>query len=1045
MPTTRNFGFISVFAQHRVAPNLLMMMMLIAGVWALTGLNKQFFPNFALDFVNVRVVWSGASSEDVESAITNPIEEELRTLDNVIKLSSTSSEGVATITLEYEEGTDMGEAIDQVKERVGLIRNLPLSSEEPEISRIVRYEPVAKMLISGPEDINELRPLARQIERELLKRGIDKVELVGLPREEISIQVRSQTLRELGVSINDLAARVNSASQDMPAGVVGRGDAARQLRALEQRRGELDFERLALLADGSGRRLTVGDVGTVTRRARSGEIEILFRGRPAVEFKLRRTESGDSLEAASVFQTWLEERRPTLPPGIDVFVYDESWSLIRDRIELLIRNGAGGLILVVAILFLFLNGRVAWWVAVGIPVSFMAALGILKLVGGSINMISLFALIMTLGIIVDDAIVVGEDTLAHFTEGHSPAEAAERGAFRMLAPVLSSSLTTIAAFFPLMLVGGIIGNILFDIPLIVICVILASLVESFLVLPGHLRGSLAKIRNREPTGIRRIFDSAFSTFRDGVFRRLVGFAVRNSSLVIAVALTSLIMTIGLIRGERVAFVFFPSPESSVLSANVGFVAGTPASRVRKFMLELDEALRRAVAPYDENLIKVSFVQLGANGSGRSVKRGDQFAALEVELIDSDLRDVRNSEFIDAWKREVVLAPGVETFSITERRAGPPGRDAEVQLLGANAETLKAAALELAQQLAALPGVLSVDDDLPFGPTQLIYDITPLGASLGLSVESIGRQLRAAYDGQVAQIFQDGEEEIEVRVALADAERDHLASLSTTSILTPGGLTVPLTNVVTIRTRRGFEVLRHADGQLSAKVEADVDPAISSSDAVNKQLIANVLPGLTEKYGITYSLEGRAADRRETLADMGQGLIYALVVIYLVLAWVFSSYGWPFVVMSAIPFGLVGGVVGHWLLGIDLTILSLFGLFGLSGIVINDSIILVSFYKQLKEAGMATEQAIIEAACQRLRAVLLTSLTTIAGLTPLLFETSLQAQFLIPMAVSISFGLAFGTFLVLVFIPALLSIYERVWERFVRTPASSAATTSETIS
>jgi multidrug efflux pump subunit AcrB len=1038
MPSDRNFGLISIFAQHRVAPNLLMAMMLLAGVWALVGLNKQFFPNFALDFVTVRVAWTGASAEDIEAAITNPIEEELRTLDQIKKLYSTSADGRATITLEYHEGTDMGEAIDHVKERVGLIRNLPITSEEPEIARVVRYEPIAKMLISGPETLRELRPLARQIERELLERGIDKIEVVGLAAEEIAIEVTSATLRELNLSIPDLAQRVNSASQDTPAGVVGRDDAARQLRTLQQGRSALDFERLPIMADGSGRRLTVGDIAAVERRARTKQTQVLFHGRPAVEFKLRRTENGDSLDAAAAFQRWLTERRPTLPPGVEVFVYDESWSLIRDRIELLLRNGAGGLILVVAILFLFLNGRVAWWVAVGIPVSFMAALGVLKILGGSINMISLFALIMTLGIIVDDAIVVGEDALSHFSEGLSPADAAENGAFRMLAPVMSSSLTTVAAFMPLMLVSGIIGNILFDIPLIVICVIAASLVESFLVLPGHLRGSLAKIDRGAPRGMRRHLDNAFAWLRDTAFRPLVRFAVGNTSIIIAFALASLFLAVGLVGGKRIEFVFFPSPESSVLSANVGFVAGTPPERVKNFMLELEHALQRSVAVHDEPLVKVSFVQLGEQGSGRNAKRGDQFAALEVELIDSDKRTVRNPEFIEAWKREVTLTPGVESFSITERRAGPPGRDAEVQLIGTDAHVLKLAALELGRAIGAFPGVLNVDDDLPFGPEQLIYDITPLGAALGLDVESIGRQLRAAYDGQVAQIFQDSGDEIEVRVVLADEERNRLDKLVTTPIMVPGGEAVPLGNVVTIRTRRGFEILRHTNGRLSAKVEADVDPAITSSDAINSRLVKDVLPQLEEKYGITYSLEGRAADRKETLADMGEGLIYALVMIYLVLAWVFSSYGWPFVVMSAIPFGLVGGIAGHWLMGIDLTILSLFGLFGLSGIVINDSIILVSFYKQLKDSGMDTEQAIVEAACRRLRAVLLTSLTTIAGLTPLLFETSLQAQFLIPMAVSISFGLAFGTFLVLVFIPALLAVHERVHERFLASSGRSPA-------
>lgn len=1021
----RRFGFISVFAEHRVAPNLMMIMMLLAGVWGLSGLNKQFFPNFTLDFINVKITWAGASAEDVESAITTPIEEELRSLDRLHKLYSSSSEGSASITLEYEEGTDIAEALDEVKERVGLIRNLPELAREPMISRIVRYEPVAKLLLVGPANTSELRPLVRRIERELLTRGIDKIEVSGLPKEEISIQISTQKLIELDTSLASIAAKIADASRDVPAGIIGRDDVARQLRALEQRRSELDFERLTILSDNQGRRLTVGDIASVKRQPRSGEIEVLYKGKPAVELKLRRTEDGDSLEAAGILRQWYEEKSPQLPAGVEAILYEEAWSLIRQRIELLVRNGAGGLILVVAILFLFLNGRVAWWVAVGIPVSFMAALGILNFTGGSINMVSLFALIMALGIIVDDAIVVGEDGLSQYQQGRHPSGAAQSGAYRMLPPVISSSLTTIAAFLPLMFVGGVIGNILFDIPFVVICVIVASLVECFLILPGHLRHSFNAIHNRPASPIRERLDKGFAAFRDRLFRRAVRTGVNNASIVIAGALAAMFLAIGLVAGNRVPFNFFPSPEGSVMTANVGFVAGTPPAHVRRFLLELDEALNRVTDQYDERLVKVSIARLGRQGEGRNLKRGDQFASLLVELVEPDARAVRNAEFIEAWKAEITLATGVEFFSINERRAGPPGRDAEVQITGADATTLKNAALHLARDLSARPGVISVADDMPFGPQQLIYKLTPIGQSLGLSVEGVGRQLRAAYDGHVVQIFQDDEEEVEVRVMLPDRERNYLANLTDLTILTPAGESVPLANVVTMKHRRGFELLRHTNGRLSVQVSADVDPAVTSSNELNAYLVKATLPELKTKYGVDFSLEGRAAEQRETMADMQEGLLYALVMIYLVLAWVFNSYGWPLVVMAAIPFGLVGAVVGHWLMDVDLTILSLFGFFGLSGIVVNDSIILVGFYKELRKSGVETKDALVEAACQRLRAVLLTSLTTIAGLIPLLFETSLQAQFLIPMAVSISFGLAFATVLVLIVVPAMLSVHESV--------------------
>ncbi len=400
----------------------------------------------------------------------------------------------------------------------------------------------------------------------------------------------------------------------------------------------------------------------------------------------------------------------------------------------------------------------------------------------------------------------------------------------------------------------------------------------------------------------------------------------------------------------------------------------------------------------------------------------------VELTQPDTREIRLRQLTEGWRAKVKPPAGLENLLIFTRMAGPPGRDVDIRLTGDSIVNLKAAAQELSQSLSSLAGVSAVEDDMPFGKEQLIYRLTPMGESLGLTVEAIGGQLRAAYDGWLVQIFQVGDDEVEVRAMLTDKERYSMTSLDNFNIMLPNGDAVPLANVVELRAQRGFEALRHAQGRAAVSISADVDTSANNPGKVLASLEASVLPELTARYGVDYSFEGRSADQVETLADMRRGALFALLLIYLILAWVFASYGWPLVVMAAIPFGLVGAIWGHFMMGIDLTILSLFGMFGLSGIVINDSIILVIFYKQLRSKGMAVQEALIEAACQRLRAVLLTSLTTIAGLLPLLFETSLQAQFLIPMAVSISFGLAFATFLVLFFIPALLSVHESVAHR-----------------
>ena len=446
--------FIGAFAQHKVAANLLMVIMLLAGVWGLSNLNVQFFPNFEVEIVQVKTVWTGASAEDVARSVTVPLEQALRSTDNLDKMTSTSSQGLSLITLEFPEGTEMGGAANRVEELVTAVRNLPTDAEATEVNHVARYEPVARILVHGPKDTRELRPLVRQIERELLDLGIAKVEITGLPDDELAIQIPQATLEDLGLSLRQVADRVAAQSRDQPAGTVGRDDVGREMRSLGQRRTESEFEHLPLVADRAGRLIRIGDVAEVERRPRPNQVALSFQGQPAVELRLMRSATADSLESARIMQQWLADSGERFPPGITITPYDESWTLIRDRINLLLKNGLGGLVLVVGILFLFLNGRVAFWVAIGIPISFMATLAIVYMAGGSINMISMFALIMALGIIVDDAIVVGEDAMTHYQTGESPLEAAEGGARRMFAPVMSSSLTTIAAFIPLFAITG---------------------------------------------------------------------------------------------------------------------------------------------------------------------------------------------------------------------------------------------------------------------------------------------------------------------------------------------------------------------------------------------------------------------------------------------------------------------------------------------------------------------------------------------------------------------------------------------------------------
>jgi len=1029
---------LGTFAHHRVAANLLMVLMLLSGVFALRQLNVQFFPDFALEIVTVTTPWSGASAEDVEVGITIPLEQRLRSVDHLEEMTSTSAPGLSGITLEFREGTDMVLALEQVKQRVDEFTNLPGDAEDPVVLHPTRHESVARLRLSGIADPGELRRLARRFERELLARGIDRVDIDGLPEEAIRIAFAPADLQRLGLDLAGVAARIDRLSRDLPAGLAGADDSARELRGLGQRRDPTAFAGLPLVGTGSAR-IDLGALATVERTALDRQPEISVNGERAVVLLLSRTVAGDSLAAARTLDAWLADTRPTLPPGVRLELFSERWELILDRINVLLKNGAGGLLLVLVILYLFLSARVAFWVAVGIPVSFMATLAVLYLTGGSINMVSLFALIMGLGIIVDDAIVVGEDAQAHYDQGEEPLRAAEGGARRMRGPVLASSLTTIAAFLPLMLIGGVMGNILSTIPLVIVSVILASLIESFFILPGHLRGAFRHAHHRR-SATRERLDTAFAHFRDRRFRPLVDRALRQRGTTLALALAALVLALGLLAGGRLSWVFFPSPESTTVHANVRFVAGTPRATVDRFLAHLEQALMATDAALDERVVRTHYVAHGASTGRQNTRTGERIGALFVELRPPDARALGNRAFIDAWRQRIALPHGVESFTITEERTGPVSRDLEIRLTGDDPERVKQAALGLGEALGALPGVSAIDDDLPYGREQLIYALKPAGEALGLTLVELGRQLRAAYDGLLVQRFQDGPDEVEVRVELTRDIRRHLRHLEALPIRLPDGRFVPLGSVADWSSRRGFETLRHADGRLAATVSADIDGTVNNTERVTRALAAGTLPQLAAAHAVEFSLEGGSARQADTLDDMRTGLLLGLLLIYLVLAWVFSSYGWPLIVMTAIPFGLTGALFGHWLLGMDLTILSLFGFFGLSGIVVNDSIILVTFYQRLRSEGCAVHEALVEAACQRLRAVLLTSLTTIAGLTPLLFETSTQAQFLIPMAVSIAFGLAFATLLILVVVPVLLSFYEQLHARRAARLAAAERTT-----
>ena len=1009
------------FVVHPTAAHLLMVIMLAAGALSLTRMNTQFFPDFGIDIVTVSVVWSGASAEDMENNVIKALEAEVRFLDGVGKVTSLAREGWAGVYVEYEAGADMQAALGAVESAVSKVTTLPEGSERPVITQVVRYDTISRLVLYGPFSEVELKRQANRVRDDLLAIGIDKVTVFPSRGEEIHVEVDPSTLIGLGMTLGEIASQIGADSQDFPSGDT-KGISDRQLRGLGLRESVSDLEMLKVMTKRGDKTVDLGDIASLRNEMDSGPT-LVFNGLPAVELHIQRVVGQDALLLADNVSEYVQRLPSRLPGGLSVLQFDVAADLIRERINLLLRNGMGGLVLVLGILFVFLNSRVAFWIAVGIPIAVSGSLAVMLLTGQTINMVSLFAMIMMIGIVVDDAIVVGEHALVKYSSGLQPPDAAVAGARYMMVPVVSASLTTIAAFLPVMMISGIIGEIIVAIPLVVVAVLVASLVECFLILPGHMRTAFSMGHHRA-SNFRRRFDQLYIHFRDTHFRQLVEVAIKWRYTTLSCVFGSLIIVIGLMLGGRVQFVFFPTPESDIIYCNFSFAPGTNREKSEAMVFELSRALSDVEEGFaDEDLVRVALGTIGAPvGSFAQWNKawGDHMGGMMVQLAPSERRDARTSAVIETWRSSIEEVSGINGLTIQARQGGPPGRDLDIRLFGGEARALKQAALETRELIKRFEGVRDIADDLPWGKQELIFSVNDYGRFLGFTTQVVATQVRDAFDGRVAHRFVKDGEEVKVRVQFPRTVISS-ARLREFYIRTDGGVQVPLSEVVDIQNRQGFAMIRRENSVREVAVTAEVDEGLINPTELVARLSAGGLADIAKRYGVNYRFAGKAEEQGETLSDMGVGALVGLIAIYIILAWVFASYFRPLVVMSIIPFAVVGAVFGHWLLNYDLTILSLVGLLGLSGIVVNGSIILVASINDRLKRGQSFDDAIVGGACDRLRAVVLTSLTTIGGLLPLLSETSLQAQFLKPMALTIVSGLAATTVLVLFVVPALIAI------------------------
>ncbi len=1019
-------AILSYFARHGTIANLLLVILIVLGVAAFPNLRAQFFPDVVVDEVSVLVRWDGAGADDVDRAIVQVMEPALLAVEGVTEAVGQSREGSGNVDLEFEPGWDMSRAFNDVETAMSGVTNLPEASEEPEVTRGAWRDRVTDVVITGPVAVEQLARYADEFQTRLFAAGVTRVSIRGADAPETIVEVPSISLVRHDITMREIADAIAAEADTNPAGSVS--DAARVRTGVAKRSAD-EIASIVLRSSPGGAPLTIGDVAEVRVEGVDRRVAFFVGEDPAIALRVDRSDRGDAIDIQRQVEEVAAEMELTLPSGVEIDLIRTRTEAISARLSILMNNGLMGLALVVALLFLFLNARTAFWVAAGIPVAMTAAIALMYAAGLTLNMISLFALIITLGIVVDDAIVVGEH--ADFRArrlGEDPITASENAAIRMFTPVFSATLTTIIAFFGLTVISGRFGDLIADIPFTVIVVLAASLIECFLILPNHMAHAIKHTAKEHwydwPS---RQVNKGFRWFRETLFRPFMELVIRARYPVIAGILVILASQAALFLRGDVQWRFFNAPDWGSVSGNFAMLPGATREETTEMLRRLQASVDEVAAEYEaeHGLSPVSYVLAQVGGTtgrglaGAGSKEPDQLGSITIELIDADLRPYSSFEFIAKLQDNVPRHPMLETLSFRGWRGGPGGDSLSVDIYGASADVLKEAAEALKTELGQFPEVSALEDTLAFDKQELILDLTPQGQALGYSIDTIGRVLRDRLNGIEAATFPDGQRSASIRVELPGEELT-ADFLSRTFLRAGGGSYLPLADIVTVEERSGFSSVRRENGVRLISVTGD----LSEDDAdratlIEETLDTTILPEIEERFGVTTDLSGLSEQENEFLSDAMTGLILCLMGIYLTLAWIFESWTRPLVVMAIIPFGLVGTIYGHHQWDVPLSMFSVVGLIGMVGIIINDSIVLVTTIdEKAKDRGLYP--AIIDGTADRLRPVFLTTLTTVLGLTPLLYEGSQQAQFLKPTVITLVYGLAFGMVLVLLMVPALMA-------------------------
>ncbi len=1019
-PARKYHGPLAWMAGHSVSANLLMLILLIGGFILSGKIKKEVFPDFDLDLVTVDVAYPGAGPEEVEQGIVLAIEEAIQDIEEIKEFTATAREGSARVTIEIREGENTPEVAREIENEINRITSFPADAETVRVSVARRKRYVIALALFGDQSERVLRDMAETIRDRLLQDpGISQVDLEGVRDYEIRVEIPQTSLRAYHLTLDSVAQILRRSAVELPGGAIKTTGGDVLIRMNERRDFARDFAGIPIVTAGDGTRVLLEDIATISESFEDSDRFATFNGQPAVMLRVYRVGDQTPISVSDAVRKKMTDINDILPPGLSLLPRNDRSQIYRQRLDLMLRNGYIGLGLVFVLLAIFLEARLAFWVSLGIPISFLGSLLILPTLGVSINMISMFAFIVTLGIVVDDAIVVGENIYFERQRGLNWYQAAIRGARRIAMPVIFSVLTNMVAFMPLFFVPGFMGKVFKQIPIVVISVFAISLVESLFILPAHL-GHRRDNRRRGLFSWLVDLQQQFSTFFTRLVRTLYGPFLKGvlhwRYVTVSIGIAVLLVTVGWVKSGRMGFELFPKVESDYAKVTARTPFGTAVEKTAAIHHRLVQAAQEVIAENGGDDLSEGIYAF-VNGN---------LTQIWVYLTPPEARPISTARLTTLWREKAGHLPGIETIKF-ESDAGGPGRGAAiaVELSHRRIPVLERASAELSKAFAFYPNVTDIDSGFSPGKQQIDFKIKPEGQSLGLTAREVARQVRNAYYGAEALRQQRGRNEVKIMVRRPESERVSEYDLEEMILRTPAGKEVALREVVSFTRGRADTTIVRRNGRRVVTVSADVRPR-SKAGQILADIKADALPALQQEYpGLTYRFEGRQADRRESMQALKKGMLMALLVIYAMLAIPFNSYLQPAIIMFSIPFGIVGAIVGHLIMGYNLSIVSMFGLVALSGVVVNDSLVLIEFANRRQRSGITMASAIHEAALHRFRPILLTTLTTFGGLSPIIFETSRQARFLIPMAISLGYGILFATMITLILVPSLYLILSDV--------------------